>query len=201
MTLCCPLAVYKILRRPRRRGGCVVHGRILPHPDDELFAEPPPWHEMIDDELTSYTASFGRRRETRRESSRACRLRGKASRGLSKAGRLLGKGDGAISKEGRPVCAESSEQGESMLFTKLPAEVRLKIYGYALGCPDRVLHVDYSYAKLGHMRCRFPGEGQAWKHHCWCGKCFFDRSSLHCSRHRWQQKETLLSMPLTCRRM
>lgn len=77
----------------------------------------------------------------------------------------------------------------------LPAELRLKIYGYAFGCPDRPIALQkrlmsrHESMRLLPGECRQPApHTHRLYHDCWDGSLFADDVKL-------------ISMPLTCRQM
>lgn len=81
------------------------------------------------------------------------------------------------------------------LIGKLPTELRLKIYGYAFGCPDRPISIrkrlfaQSDGFKLPPTECKQPAPHSHWYHDCWDGKLlvFGDKP--------------LISLVLTCRQM
>lgn len=94
----------------------------------------------------------------------------------------------------------SHSQDQSQFFRLLPVELRLKIYQYAFGCPDRPLHVRYLHRRFVHRQCQEVHNAYLWLHF----DCWTEGPSIPVwiRRHFTSVVETsLLGIPLSCRKM
>lgn len=95
-------------------------------------------------------------------------------------------------------------QAQCLLLRKLPPDIRLIIYEFALGGEDRVLHLSRARGRLVHIRCF--GEEDArdhvplWRHSCWA---MHSREGLFEQHHpnRLPRDRNLLPLLRTCRVM
>lgn len=93
------------------------------------------------------------------------------------------------------------DQSGSLLLTKLPLELRLRIYHHILG--SMLIHVlrrDITKPHVQHVACRAADKQAHWTLRELCWK--HDRGTVECtSTHANQSKDSLLALPMTCRQM
>lgn len=97
----------------------------------------------------------------------------------------------------------SSDQGQSPLFTKLSAELRVEVYRWVLSSGGALLHLARAHQKLTHIRCFDDGPDSSkrpWRHECW-GFSYRD-GSFHMHPHNnIPPDRDLLALLKTCREM
>jgi len=107
--------------------------------------------------------------------------------------------------ERRPVPSDAPHaQDQSVLFSQLPAEVRLLIYDAVLADEERLLHIlrilprpkTSKTTKLTHWRCNdMDSLYPEWQHTCY-------RDCVHTIQgQEMHSNDNLLSLLLTCRRV